>query len=169
MPRTRGALDPTGVGSDFPRGFLRKGDFPQRGRVLDRRVRGKPFRLKDTKGLGYLAHLLRHPGTEFHVLDLVGGIAGEREETKPVIRLMACRAEMRISQRPESISRAWAMPARCSTSRPRPPIGVGFRSCAKNWKKPGDRERPTRRAGGSGDRCADQGTVARRRAGWTQS
>ncbi len=26
---------------------------------------GKAFRLKDSKGLGYLAHLLRHPGTEF--------------------------------------------------------------------------------------------------------
>jgi eukaryotic-like serine/threonine-protein kinase len=38
----------------------------------------KAFRLKDTKGLGYLAHLLRHPATEFHVLDLVGGIAGDR-------------------------------------------------------------------------------------------
>ena len=41
---------------------------------------GKAFRLKDTKGLGYLAHLLRHPGAEFHVLDLVGGIASQREE-----------------------------------------------------------------------------------------
>jgi tetratricopeptide (TPR) repeat protein len=41
---------------------------------------GNDFRLKDTKGLGYLAHLLRHPGTEFHVLDLVGGIAGERAD-----------------------------------------------------------------------------------------
>ncbi len=41
---------------------------------------GKAFRLKDTKGFGYLAHLLRHPGAEFHVLDLVGGIASQREE-----------------------------------------------------------------------------------------
>src|SRR5580698_328149 len=41
---------------------------------------GKSFRLKDTKGLGYLAHLLRHPAAEFHVLDLVGGIAGQRED-----------------------------------------------------------------------------------------
>jgi hypothetical protein len=41
---------------------------------------GKAFRLKDTRGLGYLAHLLRHPAVEFHVLDLVGGIAGQREE-----------------------------------------------------------------------------------------
>ena len=40
----------------------------------------KAFRLKDAKGLGYIAHLLRHPGAEFHVLDLVGGIAGQREE-----------------------------------------------------------------------------------------
>jgi len=40
---------------------------------------GKSFRIKDTKGLGYLAHLLRRPGVEFHVLDLAGGIAGQRE------------------------------------------------------------------------------------------
>src|ERR1700758_1922388 len=40
----------------------------------------KSFRLKDSKGLGYLAHLLRHPGAEFHVLDLAGGIAGRRED-----------------------------------------------------------------------------------------
>jgi hypothetical protein len=40
----------------------------------------KSFRLKDTKGLGYLAHLLRHPAAEFHVLDLVSGIAGQRDD-----------------------------------------------------------------------------------------
>src|SRR6266550_3029689 len=40
---------------------------------------GNTFRLKDAKGLGYLAHLLRHPAAEFHVLDLVNGIAGQRE------------------------------------------------------------------------------------------
>jgi AAA ATPase domain len=40
----------------------------------------KSFRLKNTKGLGYLAHLLRHPTAEFHALDLVGGIASQREE-----------------------------------------------------------------------------------------
>ena len=31
---------------------------------------GQAFRLKDVKGLHYLVHLLRHPGREFHVLDL---------------------------------------------------------------------------------------------------
>jgi tetratricopeptide (TPR) repeat protein len=35
-------------------------------------------RLKDTKGLAYLDVLLRHPGDEFHSLDLAGGAAGER-------------------------------------------------------------------------------------------
>src|SRR5260370_40137222 len=40
----------------------------------------KSFRLKDTKGLGYLAHLLRHPGVEFHVLDLAGGIARQQDK-----------------------------------------------------------------------------------------
>src|SRR5271155_2906797 len=35
------------------------------------------FRLKDTKGFAYLAHLLRHSGVEFHVLDLAGGISGQ--------------------------------------------------------------------------------------------
>src|ERR1700686_2824588 len=40
---------------------------------------GKSLRLKDTKGLGYIAHLLRHPAAEFHVLDLIGGIEGQRE------------------------------------------------------------------------------------------
>jgi hypothetical protein len=38
----------------------------------------KSFRLRDTKGLGYLAHLLHHPATKFHVLDLAGKIAGQR-------------------------------------------------------------------------------------------
>jgi tetratricopeptide (TPR) repeat protein len=43
---------------------------------------GKSFRLKDSKGLGYLAHLLRHPSVEFHVLDLAGGIAGRRDDNE---------------------------------------------------------------------------------------
>src|ERR1700719_3910674 len=54
--------------------FFKEGEYWTVGRG------GNTFRLKDTKGLGYLAHLLRHPTAEFHVLDLVGGIAGQREE-----------------------------------------------------------------------------------------
>src|ERR1700719_3186291 len=83
MPRETRIAGPgsTGVGNAAPsvrpvtKGVLRKeGEYWTVG------YGGKSFRLKDTKGLGYLAHLLRHPATEFHVLDLVGGIASQREE-----------------------------------------------------------------------------------------
>jgi hypothetical protein len=36
---------------------------------------GKVVRMRDAKGLGYLARLLRHPHREFHVLDLLAGDA----------------------------------------------------------------------------------------------
>src|SRR5712664_4254042 len=57
-----------------------KGIFRKEGQYWTVGYSGNPFRLKDTKGLGYLAHLLRHPAVEFPVLDLFGGIAGQREE-----------------------------------------------------------------------------------------
>src|SRR5271163_5080390 len=57
-----------------------KGVFRKEGEYWTVGYGGKAFRLKDTKGIGYLAHLLRHPGVEFHVLDLVGGIAGQRDD-----------------------------------------------------------------------------------------
>src|SRR5271163_1536000 len=60
-----------------------KGIFRREGEYWTVGYGGKSFRLKDTKGLGYLAHLLRHPATEFHVLDLAGGIASQREEDEP--------------------------------------------------------------------------------------
>src|ERR1700730_8763467 len=41
---------------------------------------GNAFRLKDAKGLGYLAHLLRQPASEFQELGLAGGVAGQRED-----------------------------------------------------------------------------------------
>lgn len=44
--------------------FLREGDFWTIG------YDGKSVRLRDIKGLHCIAHLLRHPGQEFHVADL---------------------------------------------------------------------------------------------------
>src|SRR5271156_6235388 len=67
-----------------------KGVFCKEGEYWTVGYGGKAFRLKDTKGIGDLAHLLRHPGVEFHVLDLVGGMASQREEhetSHPVTRL----------------------------------------------------------------------------------
>src|ERR1700688_3175470 len=58
----------------------RKGVFRKEGEYWTIGCGAKGFRLRDTRGLGYLAHLLRHPAAEFHVLDLFGGIANQREE-----------------------------------------------------------------------------------------
>jgi hypothetical protein len=59
---------------------MQKGIFRKEGEYWTVGYRNSAFRLRDTKGLAYLAHLLRHPGIEFNVLDLAGGIAGERED-----------------------------------------------------------------------------------------
>ncbi|HLX04436.1 MAG TPA: AAA family ATPase [Candidatus Binatus sp.] len=42
---------------------------------------GKTARLKDAKGLHYIAHLIAHPGEEIRALDLVARIGGGGEET----------------------------------------------------------------------------------------
>jgi hypothetical protein len=52
--------------------FRKDGEYWTIGRA------GNAFRLKDTKGLGYLAHLLRHPALEFHVLGLAGAGVSQR-------------------------------------------------------------------------------------------
>jgi len=52
-----------------------------------------PIRLRDSKGLAYIAYLLRHPGTAFHALDLTSGIASESEE-KPAARLVLGRENL---------------------------------------------------------------------------
>src|SRR5438093_3959627 len=39
---------------------------------------GRLMRLKDAKGLRYLAHLLHHPGRRFHVSELVAVVGGRR-------------------------------------------------------------------------------------------
>src|SRR5580704_10297031 len=57
-----------------------KGVFRREGEYWTVGYGGNAFRLKDTRGLGYVAHLLRHPAAEFHVLDLFGGIASQRED-----------------------------------------------------------------------------------------
>src|SRR5216683_58995 len=80
-PDTRSALGSAGSGDQRPSvRAAQTGVFRKEGEYWTVGYGGKSFRLKDTKGLGYLAHLLRHPAVEFHVLDLVGGIAGQHDE-----------------------------------------------------------------------------------------
>lgn len=55
------------------------GTFRRDGDTWEIAFGGAPFRLKDAKGLGYLAHLLARPDQDVHVADLVGatGIADD--------------------------------------------------------------------------------------------
>jgi predicted ATPase len=55
------------------------GIFRKEGEYWTVGYRNSAFRLKDTKGFAYVAHLLRHPGIEFHVLDLAGGFASRQD------------------------------------------------------------------------------------------
>ena len=67
---------------DIMRGQVRpaqKGSCRKEGEYWTFGIGGKIFQLKDSKGLAYLAHLLRYPVAEFHVLDLVAGVASSRE------------------------------------------------------------------------------------------
>ena len=81
-PETLSARRRSAAGGDLAASARssKKGIFSKEGEYWTVGYNGSSFRLRDSKGLGYLAHLLRHPGTEFHVLDLVGGIAVQRDE-----------------------------------------------------------------------------------------
>jgi len=81
-PETRSARPGSaGTGNAGPSvRVAQEGLFRKEGEYWTVGYAGKSFRLKDTKGIGYLAHLLRHPAVEFHVLDLAGGIAGQRDD-----------------------------------------------------------------------------------------
>src|SRR3984893_863265 len=103
MPReTRNAPPPAaGFGNGaFGSRSSENGIFRKEGEFWTVGYGGKSFCLKDTKGLGYLAHLLRHPGAEFHVLDLAGGIAGQRDDDE------AGRSEQGLPRGDEALEKA---------------------------------------------------------------
>ena len=52
--------------------FCREGD------VWTVAYEGRVVRLKHTKGMHYLAQLLRHPGRQFHVAELAGPVGWQR-------------------------------------------------------------------------------------------
>jgi hypothetical protein len=58
------------------------GVFSKEGEYWTIGYKQKSFCLKDSKGLGYLTHLLRHPATEFHALDLIRGTADRGAEAE---------------------------------------------------------------------------------------
>jgi tetratricopeptide (TPR) repeat protein len=70
--------DKNDAGARFP--VAQTGVFRKEGKHWSIGCGDHTVRLRDTRGLGYIAHLLRHPGAEFHALDLLGGIASQRDE-----------------------------------------------------------------------------------------
>jgi hypothetical protein len=56
--------------------------FRQEGEWWTVMHQGAVVRVKDTRGMRYLAHLLRHPGQEFHVLDLASAATGADEGSR---------------------------------------------------------------------------------------
>jgi hypothetical protein len=95
---------------------------------------GKSFPLNDSKGLGYLAHLLRTPRPNSTCSIWRVESQAKAMVKKPVNLHTACRAGLRISKRPGSTSAVSATRARCSTIKPRLLIDAGSPSCGKNWK-----------------------------------
>ena len=57
------------------------GIFSREGDYWTVAYEGKTWRLKDAKGLHYIAHLLGHPGEEIRALDLAARSGGAGEET----------------------------------------------------------------------------------------
>jgi tetratricopeptide (TPR) repeat protein len=71
LGRSRGQREGETVEDPSPRGVFRKeGDY------WTLSGEGPEFRLRDAKGLRYVAHLLAHPGQEFAAQDLVSAIEG---------------------------------------------------------------------------------------------
>jgi hypothetical protein len=62
------------------RAATRTASFTEQGGFWDVSLAGTSVRLKDTKGLRYLAELLDRPGVEQHALDLVDRVEGVSED-----------------------------------------------------------------------------------------
>jgi tetratricopeptide (TPR) repeat protein len=67
--------------------------FRREGEFWTVAYRGMTCRLKDMKGLGYIAHLIAHPGLRIHVLDLFAQIGGGGAPTAPSLGLEADNLE----------------------------------------------------------------------------
>src|SRR5262249_27482636 len=91
--------------------------------------RGTTLRLKDVKGLAYLAFLLAHPGERFHVHDLIARVEGVADTGSRI----AAQVTREVSTT-HDLGDAGA----ASISRPRPTIVAGCGSWLRNWPRPSD-------------------------------
>jgi hypothetical protein len=58
-----------------------QGVFRKEGEFWTIACGGEVFRLRDVRGLAYIAHLLRHPREEFHVLSLASKVGGTQDDS----------------------------------------------------------------------------------------
>ena len=70
-----GGLAPT-LRSSHPLPEAIDGIFSEEGEFWTIACRGEVFRIRDVRGLAYIAYLLGHPGEEFHVLSLASKVGG---------------------------------------------------------------------------------------------
>jgi pimeloyl-ACP methyl ester carboxylesterase len=79
-----------------------EGTFRREGEFWTIACRGEVFRLRDVRGLAYIAYLLGHPGEEFHVLSLAsktGGKQGEAEElAEPATEAQAVQSDLTVGR-----------------------------------------------------------------------
>jgi hypothetical protein len=75
------------------------GIFRKEGEFWTIACRGEVFRLKDLRGLGYIAYLLGHPGEEFHVLSLASKAGGTQDDSaEPVAEEQAAQSDLTVGR-----------------------------------------------------------------------
>ena len=120
-----------GSGSIDPNMFRREGDYWS---VV---FAGRTVRVRDLKGVRYLARLLAEPGREFHVLDLVaaesGQVAGARVAVPPACRTPVPAMPARCSTREPRTPTAGASPRSRTTSNRRAPSRTPSERCRRTW------------------------------------
>jgi hypothetical protein len=92
--RALGAEDvsrPSAVVQAPARAALPEGAFVLEGEYWTVRFDGGTYRFKDSKGMQILAHLIRNPGREFHVMQLVG-VAGGADSGEAIVEGSAAAA-----------------------------------------------------------------------------
>lgn len=135
--RRRKASPPQGLTTQAPPRHpvhRRRSSFGREGDYWSISYAGQTFRLKDSKGLRYMAKLLAEPGREFHVLDLVSSEApqvppplaraslevlpsgGSTELIDPTAR-RAYRARLQDLREELAEAERWGDPARAGRAR----------------------------------------------------
>jgi pimeloyl-ACP methyl ester carboxylesterase len=79
-----------------------QGIFRKEGEFWTIACRGEVFRLRDVRGLAYIAYLLGHPGEEFHVLSLASKAGGKQGEAdalaEPATEEQATQSDLTVGR-----------------------------------------------------------------------